>query len=240
MIGIDPHKKKHAAVIMTQDFTTTGSGPPPVHQFSGLVTLDGYSGSGSLVEAKVGSMVVDTTAVAPTSMYVMLISQVGGVPAEGATLDFYVDGYLSGTSTWHAGAITTLNLSAVSTASYTLQVTISPPGSGYVTKSPNLAVYPNGRVVTLTATASSGYDFGHWSGNAGGNSTSTTVTMNANKSVIANFIVENVSAPVEEPSPAEGFAAISSFLETVYGYKSGEGTGGWTTYNPDWPAANNT
>ncbi|MFC1995017.1 IPT/TIG domain-containing protein [Chloroflexota bacterium] len=120
---------------------------------------------------------------------------------------------------------------------HTLQVTVSPPGSGYVTKSPNLAVYPNGTVVTLTATASSGYDFSHWSGNAGGNSTSTTVTMNANKSATANFVVENGSAPVEEPSPEEGFAAISSFLETAYGFKSGEG---WTIYNALWPSQLNT
>ncbi|MFC1971660.1 PKD domain-containing protein, partial [Chloroflexota bacterium] len=53
-----------------------------------------------------------------------------------------------------------------------------------------------------------------------------------------------VSAPteptVDEPSAAKGFASIAPFLETAYGFKKDEGVGGWTVYNPLWPAQINT
>jgi uncharacterized repeat protein (TIGR02543 family) len=42
-------------------------------------------------------------------------------------------------------------------------------------------------VVTLTATANAGYTFSGWSGAASGTTTPTTLTMDANKSVTANF-----------------------------------------------------
>jgi hypothetical protein len=45
---------------------------------------------------------------------------------------------------------------------------------------------------------------------------------------------------VNEPSVVNGFTSIAPFLETAYGFKVGEGTGGWTIYNPDWPSGANT
>ncbi|MFC1956170.1 hypothetical protein ACFLWZ_06615 [Chloroflexota bacterium] len=49
------------------------------------------------------------------------------------------------------------------------------------------------------------------------------------------------TAPIiDEPSAENGFASIAPFLQTAYGFKAGEGTGGWTIYNPLWPAQLNT
>ncbi|MFC1955407.1 hypothetical protein ACFLWZ_02565 [Chloroflexota bacterium] len=45
---------------------------------------------------------------------------------------------------------------------------------------------------------------------------------------------------VDEPNAEDGFASIAPFLETAYGYKLGEGTGGWTVYNPLWPSQMNS
>ncbi|MFC1930213.1 hypothetical protein ACFLW6_05115, partial [Chloroflexota bacterium] len=45
---------------------------------------------------------------------------------------------------------------------------------------------------------------------------------------------------VDEPSAVDAFASISPFLETAYGYRIGEGTGGWTIYNPSWPVEMNS
>ncbi|MFC1971768.1 choice-of-anchor Q domain-containing protein, partial [Chloroflexota bacterium] len=45
---------------------------------------------------------------------------------------------------------------------------------------------------------------------------------------------------VDEPSTADAFASIAPFLETAYGYRIGEGTGGWTVYNPSWPSELNS
>ncbi|MBW2637367.1 MAG: cell wall-binding protein, partial [Deltaproteobacteria bacterium] len=62
-------------------------------------------------------------------------------------------------------------------------------------RSPNQAVYTSGTVVTLTATPNSGYTFSSWSGDLTGTSSPTTITMDGNKSVNANFSVI-VVAPV--------------------------------------------
>jgi len=42
----------------------------------------------------------------------------------------------------------------------------------------------------------------------------------------------------DNPSTAAGFASISDKLLLAYGFKSGEGTGGWTIYNPAWSSSN--
>jgi hypothetical protein len=81
-------------------------------------------------------------------------------------------------------------------ATYTLTVTVSPSGKGTVAKNPNLTQYPAGATVTLTANPIAGWDFDHWGGAASGNNPTTTVTMNADKSVTAYF--------EEKPGPVTG------------------------------------
>jgi pectate disaccharide-lyase len=75
--------------------------------------------------------------------------------------------------------------------SYTLTVNASPSGGGTITRNPNSATYAAGTVVTLTAQAASGYVFSSWSGGASGTSSTTTVTVNADMSVTANFTASN-------------------------------------------------
>jgi hypothetical protein len=70
---------------------------------------------------------------------------------------------------------------------FTLAVSISPAGAGTVTRLPDSAPYAAGTTVTLTARASFGHAFDHWEGDAAGTNGSTTVTMNANRSVTAVF-----------------------------------------------------
>ena len=38
----------------------------------------------------------------------------------------------------------------------------------------------------------------------------------------------------DNPDAAEGLESILDKLVTAYGYKTGEGIGGWTVYNPEW------
>jgi hypothetical protein len=76
---------------------------------------------------------------------------------------------------------------------YLLNVT-APNGS--VTKSPNKNSYNSGEVVTLTATPDTGYHFSNWSGDASGTSSSTTIVMNGNKSVTANFALNTFTLSV--------------------------------------------
>jgi uncharacterized repeat protein (TIGR02543 family) len=59
---------------------------------------------------------------------------------------------------------------------------------GVVTCSPSQASYTYGQVVTLQAVPDPNYVFTGWSGDASGTSASTTVTMNSDKTVVANFV----------------------------------------------------
>ena len=77
-------------------------------------------------------------------------------------------------------------------AQYTLEVTIEPPGAGYVVISPRKATYSAGEVVTLTASPYSGYEFDHWGGwppypGVGSTSRSIQITMNTDWWVVAAF-----------------------------------------------------
>jgi len=69
---------------------------------------------------------------------------------------------------------------------YTLTTSVSPSGAGSV--SPSGGEYDAGSSVSLSATAASGYAFDYWSGSASGTSSSTTIVMDSDKSVTANFV----------------------------------------------------
>lgn len=74
---------------------------------------------------------------------------------------------------------------------YTLSITVSPAAGGTVTANPNASSYTAGTLVTLTATPASGYTFSGWSGAASGTSATTSVTVNSNIAVSANFTANN-------------------------------------------------
>jgi len=68
---------------------------------------------------------------------------------------------------------------------YNLTTNVSPTEGGSV--SPSGGAYDAGVTVTITATANSGYVFDFWSGGASGTNSTTTVVMDAHKSVTAHF-----------------------------------------------------
>jgi hypothetical protein len=63
--------------------------------------------------------------------------------------------------------------------------------NGSITLNPPGGVYNTGTVVTVTANPNSGYAFGNWSGDLTGSVSPTSITMNGNKSVTANFTVSS-------------------------------------------------
>ena len=84
---------------------------------------------------------------------------------------------------------------------YTLTVAINPVGAGNV--SPSGGIYDEGTVVTLTAIANEGYVFDHWSGDATGSQTTINITIDGNKSIVANFEKFGYTLTVSvEPSDA--------------------------------------
>jgi Divergent InlB B-repeat domain len=63
--------------------------------------------------------------------------------------------------------------------------------NGSVTKYPNKANYASGETVRITATANTGYLFDTWTGDISGSDNPAVITMDANKSVAANFLADN-------------------------------------------------
>lgn len=77
---------------------------------------------------------------------------------------------------------------------YTLTTAVAPSGSGVVEKSadspaPNCAgnKYTHGTIIVLLGTGAGLNEFTYWSGDAGGNNSSTVVTMDRDKSITGNF-----------------------------------------------------
>ena len=90
----------------------------------------------------------------------------------------------------------TITATAAGTTTYTLDTSISPLDAGSV--SPSSGNYQEGSEVTLTATPANGYVFDYWGGDASGSSPTVTVTMDSNKSLVANFKVVEPEPDVEE------------------------------------------
>jgi uncharacterized repeat protein (TIGR02543 family) len=81
----------------------------------------------------------------------------------------------------------TANKSAIATFTkkqFTLTLSAQ---NGSIAKNPDLASYDSGTTILLTASPAAGYQFANWTGDLSGTNPSASITMTANKSVIANF-----------------------------------------------------
>ena len=78
---------------------------------------------------------------------------------------------------------------------FTLTATANPTVGGTV--SPTNGQYESGDLATVTATPNAEYVFEKWTGGATGTSSSVSVTMNGNKSVVANFIKKQYPLTIE-------------------------------------------
>jgi uncharacterized repeat protein (TIGR02543 family) len=70
---------------------------------------------------------------------------------------------------------------------YDLTISVSPSGGGTTVPAAGTHEYKKDTVVTITATAATGYQFDKWSGDASGTTATTTVTMTKDKTVRAEF-----------------------------------------------------
>lgn len=109
------------------------------------------------------------------------------VNASNATFNNW-SGDLIGNTTPSVVAMTSnKNITANFTVVSTFTLTVNTVGIGEITMSPAGGTYPVGTVVTLTANPLLGGSFINWSGDASGSSTTTMVTMTANKTVTGTF-----------------------------------------------------
>jgi hypothetical protein len=81
------------------------------------------------------------------------------------------------------------------------KLTIHIQGSGTVAKDPDQPFYWYGQVVTLTAIPATWWNFGYWDGDLSGNTNPRTITMDKDKSVLANFSQWNhIPLPPDRPN----------------------------------------
>lgn len=134
----------------------------------------------------------------------------------------------------------TANFSAVPASTYTL--TLPARTGGSVTKSPDLPNYPQGTVVTLTAAPSAGYVFGSWRRDSYGSGNPLQITMDGNKTAVADFIPSSpgssvlvIGTPTNLSLPA---AAGSGTLSVI---NQGSGTMYWSASpTVNWLQVNST
>lgn len=101
---------------------------------------------------------------------------------------------------------------------YTLTVNVSPAEGGAVAVSPEQPTYNPGDVVTLEAVANPGYTFTGWTGDmADTGSASTTITIDEDEIVTANFVLEAYTLTVNV-SPTEGGAVAINPDQETYTY----------------------
>ncbi len=84
---------------------------------------------------------------------------------------------------------------------YTLTIIIE--GQGSVLKDPDQNSYEYGTEVELTAIPDTGWSFSHWEGDLSGSNNPEYITMNENKTVIANFSINNYTLIIETVGQGE-------------------------------------
>ena len=99
---------------------------------------------------------------------------------------------------------------AACTAEYVLNTSVIPSDGGKITalsvkyegtevlipSGPGAGTYKDGSEVTLTTEAASGFRFDHWSGDVSGTDNPITITMDSDRSVVANFREATVSGNI--------------------------------------------
>jgi hypothetical protein len=93
------------------------------------------------------------------------------------------------------------SVTAVFVQRFSLTTAVSPSGGGTVGLNPPGGIYDSGTSVTVTANASAGYVFHQWTGDLSGSANPAQITMNANRSVTANFILDPGTPYITDVTP---------------------------------------
>ena len=116
-------------------------------------------------------------------------------------------------------AVLTMNANKTIIATFTplppqYTLTVNTVGSGNVALNPAGNVYNDGTTVTLTATPMAGYQFNGWSGDLSGSTNPVTLTMNANKIVVATFAIMDLGGQVLHQQTVTGSSSSSTTVTT--------------------------
>ena len=186
------------------------------------LTMAVSPGAGGTTDPPVGAHIYDHGTVVPVT----------ATPAAGYRFDHW-DGDVAapGSASTSVTVDADKTVTAVFVKEWTLTMAVSPAGGGTTTPAVGAHIYDEGTVVPVTATAAAGYVFHHWDGDvAAPGSASTTVTMNADKTVTAVFHEEFtlnllqgwnlVSIAVEPDDPALSSVFPPANVDAVWEYNN--------------------
>ena len=153
--------------------------------FSGDVTIGGVNAPiGTHITAEIEGVQVAAATTTIVGRYVVSIDYNSGYI--GKTVVLKVEGDVGGQGIYVDPMTTPLVTVNLAVAKYTLTMAVS--GSGTTTPAVGAHDYTAGTVVNITATPAGGWQFGSWTGAvAAPTSATTTVTVDAAKTVTANF-----------------------------------------------------
>jgi uncharacterized repeat protein (TIGR02543 family) len=137
------------------------------------------------------------------------------LPAHGGTCGDYF-GEADFRNTMSAGLIAGPNSPGIviEAREFPVKLTVRIEGSGSVTRTPDAASYPAGETVVLSATPETGWGFDGWSGDATGEATPLTVTLNSSMTLTAHFLKFGDADGSGEVTMADAVAV----LQTVAGF----------------------
>ena len=198
-----------------------------VNQFSAFVLLT--------PRYQLATSVVGDGSIAPTPDPLGYLAgttvELTATPGVGSKFDFW-SGAASGTVNpvnvvMDADKAVVANFSPISVVNYT--VTVNPSIGGTVALDPNLAQYPEGTTVTVTATPDADYDFVGWTGDlAGVTDNPASLLVDANKSIGAVFApvvrytvavdpLVNGAIALDPVQPAGGYVENTTVTVTATG-----------------------
>jgi hypothetical protein len=115
---------------------------------------------------------------------------------------------------------------------YTLTIALDPPTGGAVSIVPEKTSYRSGEQVTLTAYVGTGYAFDSYEGDLVSTTATSTLVMDADKSVTVVFTVEGANIDVR-PSAAAGTVSME-LIPRARGYYAGDQLVLTAVANPGW------
>jgi len=179
--------------------------PPQLMVLDGFVYVNGVKAEdGTLVEAKIGGEAVASfntvTSEGQKGYYVLSFTG-----SEGDEVHLFVNGVEANESpVEYEMGTKTLNLTVGEAQPKTYVLTMAVNGSGQTDPPVGTHSYPEGSAVTIRAIADEGWQFYGWTGDvADPNSVVTSVIMDGDKTVTANFAVPTPT-PVETSTSTPG------------------------------------
>ncbi|MBM4462655.1 MAG: hypothetical protein FJ012_04860 [Chloroflexi bacterium] len=177
-------------VNWTGDATGTSATVSVTMSANKTVTANFATTTYTLTMAKVGSGTVDPAVGAHTKNPGEVVN-LTATPDTGWRFDKWTGDVTTVADVNDPTTTVTMNGNYTITANFiqqfTLTIAVNPAGGG--TTNPAVGTYTKdaGTVVSITATKATGYDFVNWTGDVTSTNVTISVTMNANKSVTANF-----------------------------------------------------